>query len=231
MADDGIGLETEIPGTHEPSPGDGNGDKTPNEPNGAQALGAMIATMGEMGKSMTAIGDRLAKLEEGDDDDTPPVVDDVDDEVVDLDMMSNSELVGHLLKEFRKDLQPLTERIQGNEAMSLRDKAEIEVDRLSSRHDDFIAFKDEMKTELEENGNLTLEQAYKLAKVNSPEKVADLAKKAQDEKDKDNPPEPQFGGLLPTSGITRKSSRMTQTDAALAAWDEIFPGGRDIANP
>ena len=199
-------------------------DKDDTDKNGEAAMTALLGTLGEMSETMKGLGTRLANLEEGDAD--PPDLDkgDDDDAPGDLDLLSNTELVGHLLKEIKKEIAPIGERLKAGEDIAVRDRTAATIDRLTRDNDDFMDFKDEIRDELVGNNNLTIEQAYKLAKINNPDKVIELAE-AKKKDEPDEPDEPKYGGLLPTSGLHRKSSRMTQENAALDAWDETFGTG------
>lgn len=100
-----------------------------------------------------------------------------------------------------------------------------QIKELSTAHPDFWDWREEMAALVKSNPYLTPAQVFKLARIDNPEKVDELAKKytKKDEK-KGSDEEDVFGGLMPTSGRSAKagSKKLNAKEAASAAWDEIM---------
>lgn len=113
-----------------------------------------------------------------------------------------------------------------------------EIDKCEAKFEDFWKFEPAIRKIAMENPSLSIEKAYKLAKVDAGEEVN---KKKEGEKDKDElkevaktktekllnlPPRVPTGekpGVVPSS--TKSSEKMTLRESALKAWDETV--GRD----
>ena len=179
-----------------------------------EANARVVAAESGRGKSKDKDGDKGGKKEP-----TPKVED------MDLERMSRKDFMGTIVKEVsEKVMRPLLERITENETTSQRDKVAGELKAVSEKDPDFWQFKEPVAKILEEHPDLSIEDAYTLARSKDPEKVASLAKQAAEKKaaeaDGDNgKKEPAFGGLLPTSGQGGKNESMDVKDAAQAAWD------------
>jgi len=219
--------------------GDGNGDEGSDDGGGQAAdIGQAIATaMAPLADGLTKLNDRIDGLttHKGDDEYDDGGKGDEDtgqnDDPQDFDLMTNRELIGYVKGEFQKGFTQLSEDIKSTRASGEKTAAAAEAERMSAKHDDFWDLRREVSAQIEANPYLTLDQAYKLAKVENPDKVKDITDAKL--KGTENDPEKvkaaaeerskyPFGGLLPTSGKTSRNEKMTTDQAADAAWDEHF---------
>jgi hypothetical protein len=150
-----------------------------------------------------------------------------DEREVDVETMSNGQLMNHIFKKIETAyVQPAAERIASAEGGTKSAAIRQELKEVAERHPEFWEFKNEVKEVLEAYPELNISDAFALAKTRAPETVRrldeargkermDKEKKAADDRKK------SFGGLLPTSGKTASSARMSAKDAAEAAWEEL----------
>lgn len=201
---------------------------------GKAVADAVAAAMAPVVAGMTALQQKMqtpVKEEEEDEDDSPGGKG--GGEEVDFDLMTNKELVSHFQNEMVMMGKAFAKELNNMRSSGERTAAQVEAERVASKHDDFWDLKEEIGKEIKGNMYLTIEQAYKLAKVNNPDKVKTLqeAKEAKGKDGKDTKKEKEeeedrkempFGGLLPTSGRVRPNQKMSMKDAGEAAWQSIF---------
>lgn len=143
----------------------------------------------------------------------------------DLDELSNKELVEYIMKEVNRAGQQLLTEVQTLKVLR-------EIDKCEAKYEDFWDYKDLIQEIAIQNPSLSIEQAYKLAKVSSEEKA-----KAKQEKSEAKEPLSQKLLKLPprvapgekpgvAPGSTRSSEIKTLKDAALKAWDEVVGKGK-----
>lgn len=214
---------------------DKGGDNPPAALTVEDIAKAMQTAMTPLVGAMTKIHERLDSLDSPQDDagsrgrDQGGSSQD-DEEDPDWDNMTNSELmksVAKMLKGFKDDVDKRLDDTRGSVEVS---DMKAEARRLASEYPDFTFFINEMKAEIEAAPGISLEKAYKLAKMDNPERVAEWEKEHPPEKKEDNEGGDQknvleFGGLMPTSGVDRRNEKMNTDDAADAAFDEIFGSG------
>lgn len=154
---------------------------------------------------------------------------DDDDDEVDIESLDNAGLVKHIVGEVGKMLKPVHERLQGVNEKGERTHATLEVKEAAGRYSDFVEFRDEIELELKRNPNLTVDDAYHLAKGRNPDKAEAISKAALEAKEKEEnerkeKESPPYGGLLPTSTVGKPSQKMVAEDAANAAWEKEMAG-------
>lgn len=100
------------------------------------------------------------------------------------------------------------------------------VEKVASSHPDFWEWTGEIKALLTENPSLTVNRAYTIVKSENPDKVEKLKTKYEKPAEKKR----DFFSLLPTStrGRAEGSSKMTQQQAAEAAFDSIMSDIGDV---
>jgi len=155
--------------------------------------------------------------------------DDDDDNVSlsekDLDGMSRSELVSHIVssvdKKLKGPLKAIIDKMDDTSISSQKATVKGAIKEAQDKHDDFNEFVPEMKELGGKYPHLEIEDLYLLAKGNNPEKTKELSDK-KSEADKENK-QPAFGGLMATSGTkTTKTDKMNKNEAANSAWDDVM---------
>lgn len=152
----------------------------------------------------------------------------------DLESMDRSQfanyLVGVIKREVGKDFKEISKRQQEDRLASARDKLQTQLKEAQANHPDFLLYKNEIASLAETYSDLTPEDLYILAKARNPEKTREIEEKNAEEKKKKEEEEhkaqrQRFAGLTPTSGVSiANSGKMSQADAANAAWDEAMAG-------
>ena len=162
----------------------------------------------------------------------PPAKSGEEDEKINLETMTRSEFMGHMLKAVEKNLvEPVKAAQAKGEEKRFNSEAKGQIERAASNHEDFWEFKDEIKVIVDEHPNIDIEEAYILARSRNKDKAslidAKAAEKAEADKkeaEKKEEKTPKYGGLLPTSGSTKRTQHMNAGDAAEAAWEELGIG-------
>lgn len=144
-----------------------------------------------------------------------------DDDKVDLEELSREDFASHLIERMSKEVvAPVAAKVVEGERNTAATNTKRDIKAVEGKYGDFWEYEDEVKVVLKENASMNIEDAYLLAKGKSPSKVESLAKAAEKRDAAKVEESNTFGGLLPTSGLTRKNSKMNQKDAADAAWEE-----------
>ncbi len=209
-------------------------NKVEDEPKADEGMNALAGVMKGLADGITSLGSKMDQFIVGQEKAAipPPVTKEpVVEDDPDFDLMTNTEIMGHMVKGMSK----MAEEIKGvieesvGEVKDVSDKtaAEQEARQVMGAHPDLGAYVSEIKAEIKAVPGLSLEKAYYLAKINNPDKVAEVnaaANKDKEGEDEDKVKVPSFGGLTPTSGISTKNQRMKPLDAAAAAWNEVMEG-------
>lgn len=180
------------------------------------------AALSDLAKQQAAAAE-AAKAAASDDDDD-------DDGEVDLERMDRSQfakwMTGQMIKEVNKVLKPVSQQLETTSKEAEQDKLRAEVQKMRDKYPDFDEFKPEMQVILKDNPGIKIESLYKLAKVNNPEKVAELEKADQEKNPNKGEEKAKFLGLLPTSTNSadddEDAGNMDPDSAATAAWEEAF---------
>ena len=208
-----------------------------------KALQGMTAQLGNLGPTVAGAV-RSAIREEIEDgnrrraalDDDPDPDPDPEPDADELEKMDRSQFADSILARVEKVVEKsmgsidkkLTESRNQSRAKDL--KAEWE-GLLTSTKDDAVsldALKQETFDTLKSKPDLSVNEAFALAKANNPDKVKELTTaaetKAKEEQDKKAADEkPKFGGLLPTGDLSGKEKEeMTRDEAVDAAWEDMM---------
>lgn len=174
---------------------------------------------------------RLASPDPDDDGKKKVEPNEVSDE--DLERMSRREYTEYLLEQmtpkFRELLDPITKRFGDGEDKQERRNIRGDIDAAAEDYGDFWQWQEEIKSVLDKRPDLSIDEAYHLARGQNQnkqqellQKQADADKKKADDESKEK--EGEFGGLMPTSSLTRRAETMDADKAAAAAWEEHLSG-------
>lgn len=195
-----------------------------------QVLGYLVQQNQTLHRELVGLKEQLNKKPEPGDKKPAPKKDAPDDDAVDIELLSRAQFKEHMLKDVEKRvLEPILERLGKNESTIEAKYARDELEKLAGKHPELWDFSDELKNTLNKYPDLSMEEAYILAKHAAPEKVKkldDTAKAKENEKSTDQAKKEKarFGGLFPTSGKTAPSKRLNPKDAAEAAWESTGAG-------
>lgn len=151
-----------------------------------------------------------------------------------MDEMKPAELGSHIFKRIVKEIddkvvpkfKELDTKLTGSQREQARERyaADVRAAMSDPKMPHFAQFQEEMIGLLRDHPDLSPKQLYALATTQNEEKFSKLENTrrealAAEEAEK----RPKFGGLLPTSGAASvKTSNMTPTAAAEAAFNEVF---------
>lgn len=157
------------------------------------------------------------------------------DAPLDLETMDRSQFAAHIVKTVQKDVvAPLQATLTQSGKRIEVSEAKQQLETALEKHGDFMEFREGIATVVKENPNLSLDQAYVLAKNAAPEKVKELddaaAVEAAEKKKVADADKPQirqfsnelpFGGLTPTSGVVTTDENMDSRKAGNVAWEKV----------
>lgn len=203
-----------------------------------QVLTAVVALGQQFKTFKESVEDEIKTLKKGSDKPkdksdaaTPPTASEATLDDAKLETMSRRQLVdlilGRVGKVVEEKIKPIGESLETTREETLRNDLKAQLKDASEKYEDFWSFRDETQAILKRHPDLSIEDAYHLAKSGNPEKVAKLederkVKEEEDRKDSKRDKESsKFGGFLPTSGVTRRSEQMSPEEAAEAAWEEV----------
>lgn len=146
---------------------------------------------------------------------------------VDLEGMTNAQLVEHVFEEVNKAGAALDVKIETLKLLR-------EIDKCEAKYDDFWKYEKEIRKTASENPTLSLEKAYKLAKLDEPKKGEKKEEEEGEPKDKRTilhtlPPKLTSKGEKPgvASSATKGSEIKTLKEATQRAWDEVVGKGKE----
>ena len=164
-----------------------------------QQIASLSTQLENAGEQMAAYTDAL---QEGDQYE-PDYSQDISEE--ELESMTNSQLMGHIEQRVGNAIQnavgsamePVSNDLAATQQYMQNNNVNAEINRMSGMYPDFRSLSNEIAEVIQgraDNGyNISMEDAYRIAKAEHPDKVASI--KAEQE-----PPKPSLGGgLLPTS--------------------------------
>lgn len=215
---------------------------------GMTAMGDAIKAMqAEMPKQIAigvaqAVKAAMPAAKEPDPDPDPgPQVDDDD-----LEKMSRAQFMAHItegvVNAVKKDISgPLGKQVEDAKQDTERERLVREINQAKSDHTDFMDWGQEVKDLVQKNPNLSIEQAYRLARSLDGEKSqkidevtkADLEKKQEEEKKQaaDQGEENQdeavlslFPGSAPSSTDSKREPAKDNKEAAERAWEDVGMG-------
>ena len=152
---------------------------------------------------------------------------------IDVETMSNEELVKHITKtvvgSVSELLKPINSRVAGVQTATEEDRIRSEAIAIAKEDPLFMEMRNEMAEVAKTHPDLSVRDIYTLAKVNNPDKFEKLQKVFKDKEEKDEEESGKkpaaFGGFLPSSGVKssgKDAGKMTSKEAANAAFDEVF---------
>lgn len=191
------------------------------------ALSKLSESLGRIDTTMAALGGRLVTLENGGGSSKESDSDSGSKDLsMDLETMDRSQFAEHmsknLLQIIRKEMfEPLSEQIKGTQGRIGKMSAQDELSGMVEKHKDFADWREAMSQRLKGNEQLSLEDAYKLARADDPKKAAELDAKYN--------PKPKtfdatlgFYGFGDSASTDAKSGKMDAKQAAEAAWSETM---------
>jgi len=138
---------------------------------------------------------------------------------VDVDNMTQKQLVDHILKAVDSRVEPLTSDVKSNKRTVADVLAVIELENTQKKYSDFNDHRDTIKKIIETSeAPLTFEQAYFIAKGNKP------ADKTPAEPAKPGSEKPT--GSVPAESLKPKDFK-DESSAADDAWDKTVGAGKD----
>lgn len=152
---------------------------------------------------------------------------------VDLEKMSRADFANHLRKTFTGDLksvlEPVLRGFDGVRTEAGRTRLELDVSEAEEKYPDLWDFEDEIKAELKQRPDLSVDEAYHLARAHNPDKTKEVVEKQEKEsklaKEKEEADKAaDFLGFTPTSGKYAVDKVMDPDKAASTAWDATVKG-------
>lgn len=186
----------------------------------AEQFNQLVGTVSNLAQNMQTIQSSISQLTEaGNTDDDEDAGD--DDIGTDLETISRADFAKHIVstlnKQFNKQLESLNEKIEKTSQNVEAVDTKTSLKEFSSQHPDFWDWKDELQGIVKETPGISIERAYRLARAENPDKARQLDEKHTPS---DAGKKSKFGGLTPTSGQTSKTTKMSSSDAAEAAWQD-----------
>ena len=177
-----------------------------------QQIASLSTQLENAGEQMAAYTDAL---QEGDQYE-PDYSQDISAE--ELESMTNSQLMGHIEQRVGNAIQnavgsamePVSNDLAATQQYMQNNNVSAEINRLSNTHRDFQPLANEVADIIQEradNGyNISMEDAYHIARAANPDKVANI-------KNELDPPKPSLsGGLLPTSKMIGETGSKQDLD-------------------
>ncbi len=177
-----------------------------------QQIASLSTQLENAGEQMAAYTDAL---QEGDQYE-PDYSQDISEE--ELESMTNSQLMGHIEQRVGNAIQnavgsamePVSNDLAATQQYMQNNNVSAEINRLSNTHRDFQPLANEVADIIQEradNGyNISMEDAYHIARAANPDKVANI-------KNELDPPKPSLsGGLLPTSKMIGETGSKQDLD-------------------
>ena len=146
----------------------------------------------------------------------------------DVDMSSVAKHIIDQVKQITtQSAESLRNELQETKNQTLKSERTKELNALLEQHKDSEEWLTEMRDLAQQNQNLSVNQLYRLARSENPEKASELDEKYKPKEEKEAE---VFAGLTPTSKHefitnTPSSEKVSIKQGLLQAWDEIVPGG------
>lgn len=204
------------------------------EPKGKFTLDDVVKGMQYIGLKLQQYDERFAKLDSdpptktsrNEDDDEEADQDPRVNKAEDIDSMSNSELLtlisGMMDKAVQKHLKPVAARVELSEEERERAAVREELKEAAAQYEDFGEWLAPIKERLSKNPNLSVDEAYRLARSDNPDKAKEIDEKTANKANANEDEGELFGGLLPTSGVFSDNESMDSEKAAEVAWERTF---------
>lgn len=203
------------------------GENNEEEKDKGPSLGDISNSVKAVSDLVTSLGQEVVGLKTQaaqDKADREKPIDPVDEEKDDTnpELLTNAQLLGRVQGMIDKGMSTIADRISEVQDSNTKTSVEIAVKETAAKYDDFWDYRDEMGKISKTTPDLPIEDMYRLAKAQNPEKVEKL--KAEKDKLKNGKDEgnKNFGGLKPGGGKTVKEKKMTFEQAADAAWNDAM---------
>ena len=213
----------------------GTGDDKGKDGQDKETLSKLTEGMNALAKAVEGIQTNMAadrkKLDEDEDDpDDGPDEDELDDKT--LETLPRKQFADHLIgrvsKIIEKQLKGVQKEVTSVKEGVSREKVQEQVMKLAGEHKDFWDWKDEIAEIATETPGISPARAYRLARMENPDKVKKLDEKYKVSDGKDGGDDTsgkgkkKFGGFTPGSSRTVQNSKMSKTEAADKAFDDIM---------
>ena len=188
-----------------------------------QQIASLSTQLESAGEQMSAYTDALQQEQDGYEPDQGQMSEE------ELESMTNAQLMGHIEQRVGNAIQnavgsamePVSSDLAATQQYMQNNNVNSEINRMAGIYPDFKLLSNEIADVIQqrsENGyNISMEDAYRIAKTEYPDKVADINKELA-------PPKPSLsGGLLPTSkmiGETGEGQDMDFDEAMEKAFKE-----------
>lgn len=146
-------------------------------------------------------------------------------------------MIGHMEKIITKAIKSVQTDVSNVSNEGKKEQMLRVVNEVREKHKDFDEWLPEVRKIIDENRGISLARAVQLAKADDPEKKEKMDKKyAQGDSSRDAGRNGDgrgkgkgFGGLPPGSSSEERNTRMKQSDAAQAAWEEAIASTDEAA--
>ncbi len=189
-----------------------------------QAVRWLVANNQQLGAKIEQMGTAPVKDAVKDPDPKP------EPEAVDLESMDRAAFMKAIVGAVKTQLtDPMSKQFADADDMQERRGIQTDIDKAAGKYGDFWEWQVEARKILNDKPNLSIDEAYHLARATNPEKLktmqmeADTKVNAEQEAEKEKR-DLEYGGLLPTSGKSRPNDKMEIDKAADVAWEEVMGG-------
>lgn len=213
---------------------DTGGDDKDKGGNDKETLAKLTEGMSALAKAVEGIQTNMAadrkKPDEDEEEEEETEDEDLDDKT--LETLPRKQFADHLIgkvsKIIEKQLKGVQKEVTSVKEGVSREKVQEQVMKLAGEHKDFWDWKDEIAEIATETPGISPARAYRLARMENPDKVKKLDEKYKVGDGKDGGDDTsgkgkkRFGGFTPGSSRTVQNSKMSKTEAADKAFDEIM---------
>jgi len=212
----------------------GDAEKDADKPTGdvshaqlVQAVRWLVANNQQLGAKIEQIGTAPVKGDVKDPDPTP------DPDPADLEGMSRTDFMKAIVGAVKTQItDPMSKQFADADDAQERRGIQTDIDKAAGKYGDFWEWQTEARKILNDKPNLSIDEAYHLARATNPEKLQTMQmeadKKVNAEKEVEQEKRDlEYGGLLPTSGKSKPNEKMEIDKAADVAWEEVM-GNRPL---
>jgi hypothetical protein len=199
----------------------------------AKTVTNLASTLEKTVKGLETFGGSLSKIQSSIDGLKPrdPPKTRAPDKDTDLELLSRKEFLDLIMEKINisldEKLKPVATRVEDVDSKALEKDLKEQVEKARAAHKDFNDWATEIGAQFQRNPNLSVEEAYTLARSSNANKSKELDEKykstsGEGRKEGGESKKPPFLGFTPTSGKSERNKKMTSKDAASAAWDEVM---------
>ena len=196
-----------------------------------KAVGGIVSSIEGLQQNMAKLQaqPRVSEKDEEDEDENEEE-EDVDEKT--LETLPRRQFADHIVQKVSKLVEKQLKTVSKGTAEVkddvLRERAEKAVMAVAEKNPDFWDWKDEIGEIATASPGISPARAYKLARMENPDKATklDVKYKAKDDGKGGEKPKPvakpKFGGFTPGSGATQQNTKMAKSEAAEKAWEETM---------